>query len=229
MEIFKINDKIIEYELQRKKIKNSYITIKNGTVIVKVPLKMTEIQIYDLIEKKSEWIIKNVNEQKKYIKHPKKYVEGEVFKVLGKDVVLHINFQKIDKPKLKFYSNKFYVNLPKKYEENYTNYVQELIENFYSKLAEKEIEKAMRKMVMKIGIAPNEYKVKNLKSTWGNCSNKGKISISKNVVMYSRSAIEYVCLHELCHLQYMDHSKKFWALVEKNKPDYKLAEQELKM
>ena len=47
-------------------------------------------------------------------------------------------------------------------------------------------------------------------------------------MMYSRKAIEYVVLHEVCHLKYMNHSKNFWAMVEKYMPDYKEAEKELK-
>jgi len=46
-------------------------------------------------------------------------------------------------------------------------------------------------------------------------------------MMYSRKALEYVVLHEICHLRYMNHSKKFWAMVEYYMPDYKDAEKEL--
>ena len=46
--------------------------------------------------------------------------------------------------------------------------------------------------------------------------------------MYSIHAIEYVCLHEICHLKHMNHSKKFWNMVEEYMPDYKIAEKELK-
>ena len=106
--------------------------------------------------------------------------------------------------------------------------VKRLIEKFYQELAEKEVDKAMRKMTNKVGISPNAYKIKDLKSTWGNCSSTGNMSINRKVVMYSRHAIEYVCLHELCHLEHMDHSKRFWKMVEKYMPDYKEAEMELK-
>ena len=47
-------------------------------------------------------------------------------------------------------------------------------------------------------------------------------------MMYSHKAIDYVVLHEICHLRYMNHSKKFWEMVESYMPDYKEAERELK-
>lgn len=231
MPVFEYNDKTIEYVLEKKKIKNSYISIKDGVVTIKVPNKTSEKTIEELIEKRAEWIIKNVEKQKTSAKMPKKYIDGEVFKVLGKDAVLQISYENIKKSKLNYWLGKFIVTLPKEYENNEkTSYeVKKVIDKFYTQLAVKEIDRAMRKMTLKVGIAPNSYKIKNLKSTWGNCSTSANISISKSVVMYSRHAIEYVCLHEICHLQNMNHSKKFWSMVQNYMPDYKEAEQELKM
>ena len=78
------------------------------------------------------------------------------------------------------------------------------------------------------GLKPKEVNIKKLRATWGICSSKKTISINQNLMAYSRHAIEYVCLHEVCHLKYMNHSKDFWNMVEKYMPDYKLAKLELK-
>ena len=228
MEIFKINDEVIEYNLEKKRIKNYYISVKDGTVTIKVPTKTSKKEIEELIEKRATWILENVDKQKKKIKKPYEYSDGEIFKVLGKDVILKITYDKVKKSKLKFKRNQFFVILPLEKQENSKAEVKKLVDEFYTQLAEKEVEKAMRKMSMKVGFAPNSYKIKNLKSTWGNCATTGNISINKNVVMYSRHAIEYVCLHEICHLQNMNHSKMFWDSVEKYMPNYKKAEDELK-
>lgn len=228
MEILRVNDKVIEYKIERKRIKNYYISIKDGIVTVKVPMRTSQEKIEDLLSKRTEWIFENVEQQKKKIKKPHEYLEGECFKVLAKDVVLNISYQKVKEPKLKFSRKKFCVTLPEEYKENSKEEVKTLIDNFYTDFAEKEVGKAMKKMAVKVGISPNSYKIKNLKSTWGNCSTARNISINKNVVMYSKHAIEYVCLHELCHLQNMNHSREFWNMVQDYMPDYKKAEKELK-
>ncbi len=228
MESLKIKDTIIEYNLEKKRIKNYYISIKDGIVTVKVPSQTSQEKIEQLLFERAEWVLKNVENQKSKIQKPYEYVEGEIFKVLGKEVVLNIFYEKRKKPNLRFWRNKFLVSLPLEKQENAKEEIQKLIDKFYTDLAEKEIERAMRKMTMKVGIAPNEYKIKNLKSTWGNCSTSGNISINKKVVQYSRHAIEYVCLHEICHLQNMNHSRMFWDMVEKYMRDYKKAEEELK-
>ena len=86
----------------------------------------------------------------------------------------------------------------------------------------------MEDLKNRTGLAPLECSIKNLKATWGICSSKKKISINQNLMAYSRHAIEYVCLHEICHLKHMNHSKKFWNMVEYYMPDYKEAKKELK-
>lgn len=227
MGAIKIKEKTIEYHLERKRIKNCYIAIKEGEVIVRVPTKTSQEKIEEIILKRADWIFENIKKQQKSL--PKTYVDGEIFSVLGKDIVLKISYEKNAKPKLKFWLGKLQVTLPIEKKEDTKEMTQKLIEKFYAELAEKEVEKAMRKMVSKVGIAPQSYQVKNLKSTWGNCSIAGKISLSKNLVFYSRHAIEYVCLHEICHLKQMNHSKQFWAMVKKYMPNYKLAEEELKI
>lgn len=228
MEIFKVDNQEIEYTLERKRIKNLYISIKDGNVIVRVPTRTSKEKIEELISKRAEWIIENVKNQKKNAQAPKEYVDGEVFKVLGKEYILSISYENVKKPKLKFWLNKLIITLPIENKKDSKAQIKKLLDNFYTKLAEKEVEKAMRKMTMKVGLAPNSYKIKKLKSTWGNCSTTANISINRNIVMYSRHAIEYVCLHELCHLYNMNHSKEFWNMVEKYMPDYKVAEEELK-
>jgi len=101
-------------------------------------------------------------------------------------------------------------------------------EKVYRKKAEEKIFQSMEKMIAITGLKPKEYKLMNFKRAWGNCSSKRIIKLNPKLVMYSDFAIDYVCLHELCHLKYMNHSKVFWNLVKFYMPDYKFAEKELK-
>ena len=102
-------------------------------------------------------------------------------------------------------------------------------EKYYRRKAEKILFDAMEKMIAYTGLKPKEYRIYNFKKAWGNCSSKKVIKINPKLTMYSDNVIEYVCIHELCHLKYMNHSKSFWNLVEKYMPNYKDAEKELKL
>ncbi|WP_133627269.1 M48 family metallopeptidase [Fonticella tunisiensis] len=63
--------------------------------------------------------------------------------------------------------------------------------------------------------------VKEQKSIWGSCSSRGNINFNWRLIMAPLSVIDYVVIHELCHLKHQDHSSKFWSLVEYVMPDYK--------
>lgn len=103
------------------------------------------------------------------------------------------------------------------------------------KMTEKELE-ILKQIVQekipfyaeKIGEYPNKVRIRDLNYAWGSCSTKRNISINEKLAKHSEKEIEYVILHELCHLKHMNHSKQFWNLVEENMPDYKSIRKELK-
>ena len=79
----------------------------------------------------------------------------------------------------------------------------------------------IKKYSKKLQVMPNKVRIRNLKYAWGSCSSNRNISINLQLAKKEEKAIEYVVLHEMCHLIYMNHSKKFWDLVEKYMPKYK--------
>lgn len=74
----------------------------------------------------------------------------------------------------------------------------------------------------------NKITIKNLVSRWGSCSTKGNLNFNCVLMLTPDYVIDYVVVHELCHLREMNHSEKFWAEVEKIMPDYQRAELWLK-
>ncbi len=63
--------------------------------------------------------------------------------------------------------------------------------------------------------------IKNHKSRWGSCSEKGKLNFNYKILFLPSDIADYIIVHELCHLAYFNHSPKFWALVGKTVPDYR--------
>jgi predicted metal-dependent hydrolase len=75
---------------------------------------------------------------------------------------------------------------------------------------------------------PNQLKLKKMTSRWGSLSHKKNMNINWLLAFAPKDVLEYVVVHELCHLTHMNHSKRFWDLVEANFPSYKSTEQWLK-
>ncbi len=157
----------IPYTLQRSKIKNLYIYVKDGEVIVKAPVRLSNKYIEEFLNKKSKWIYESLQKSKNKVKKEEKIEKKDVERL-----------QKI-------------------VEDNIYK---------YSKI---------------LGKSPRKVRIKDLKYAWGSCSSNQNISINLKLATKDERAIKYVVLHEMCHLIYMNHSKNFWNLVEKNMPNYK--------
>ncbi len=74
----------------------------------------------------------------------------------------------------------------------------------------------------------NKVTIKNITSRWGSCSKKGNLTFSYRIVFLTPKVADYLIVHELCHLGQFNHSKEFWALVEKTIPTYKSLRSQLK-
>ena len=98
----------------------------------------------------------------------------------------------------------------------------------YNKLKEI-IEEAIEKYTKLLNTEINYYKIKKLSSAWGIYHRKENyISFNIDLIEKDIESIDYVVLHEICHIFYMDHQKKFWSLVEKYMSDYKIRRKKLK-
>ena len=229
MKRIKYLNKTIAYTVSKAKVKNIYISIQNGEVVVKAPWYVTQSQIQDLVESKRKWIMEKLNEYQTSPRKVKEYYDGERFQILGKEYILSLYYKEASKATLNVENGKISIVLPIDYsEQDNTEQLKKMINKMYYMIAEREVESAFEKMRKLVGIAPEEYRIKKIKTAWGTCSSRKRITINQDVVMYSRKAVEYVVLHEICHLKYMNHSKSFWNMVARYMPDYKEAEKELK-
>ena len=79
-----------------------------------------------------------------------------------------------------------------------------------------------------IGVAPRRVSLKNAKTLWGSCSSSGGVTFNIRLALVPPPLVEYVMIHELCHMAEMNHSPKFWARVAQYCPDYAARRKELK-
>lgn len=229
MKKIRYENKTIAYTVNKSKIKNVYISIQNGEVVVNAPWYVTRNQIQDVVESKRSWIMRNLEAYKSSPRRAKEYIDGERFQILGENYCLNIYFKEINNAILNVENGKIVIILPLRYSDvDNTNQIKKMIDKMYYMIAEKEVEVSMEKLRKLVGLAPEEYRIKKTKTFWGSCSSNKKITINQNVVMYSRKIIDYVVLHEICHLKHMNHSKKFYEMLSSYMPDYKEAEAELK-
>jgi hypothetical protein len=78
------------------------------------------------------------------------------------------------------------------------------------------------------GFSWKRIAVRRQRTCWGSCSRKGNLNFNYKIIKLPEELMNYVIVHELCHLQELNHSQKFWKLVEKTIPEYKIARKKLK-
>ena len=223
------NNEKIEFKLEKSKRKSICIIVKeDGAVIVRAPIRISNDEILSFVQSKNKWIYEKSLEQKNRFKIIT-FNQGDKLKVLGKNYTLDIKYQSKKNTNVDIINDKIIITIPNNLQDTEK---KQVLENAYNKyifnIAKKEIPEAIDKISKIVNLYPKEIKIRNFKRAWGNCSSKKIISINKNICRYSKSAIEYVCLHEICHLKYMNHSKDFWNMVSYYMPEYKIVQKEIK-
>ncbi|MFA6571098.1 MAG: SprT family zinc-dependent metalloprotease [Bacteroidota bacterium] len=193
----------------------SIIIDKEGNLIVRAPLRLHQKDILHFVEKNSKWINKKKEEQKIKQKDSiqKSFSEGTKILFLGKEQTLKITSD----TKYAVHRNKTDLILHSKYSVVARSIV---IQWFYSN-AKNIIPQRVQLYTDKIGSIPNRIRITGAVRRWGSCSSKKNLNFSWRLIMAPIEVIDYVVVHELCHFLQMNHSKKFWRLVESIIPEYK--------
>jgi hypothetical protein len=95
---------------------------------------------------------------------------------------------------------------------------------FYTKSCRKLIDKRLRKYQTHFKVKYRSYKIDGSIKKWGSCSSERHLIFNWRLILLPVQIIDYVVVHELCHLVHMNHDRSFWRLVGKVYPDYKKAE-----
>lgn len=220
MNIFSSRNNVITYTVNKAVTSNLYISVQNGEVVINAPWYTTSSQIQQIVEEKKQWILNKINEYEEACEKRKEYIKLKTVKVLGQNYDLAIKYKSIKAPNLSIGEGKIYVILPNKYKKLQNDeIVKMLIEKMYDMVAKKEIERAMEKTRIMMQMAPEDYKIQRINDVLAKCVDK-KITINPDIAMYNREIIEYIVLHEFCHLKYKNHSKSFYNMIETYMPNY---------
>lgn len=217
----------MEYSIDYGRRKNVYILIRDGKVILKVPKNYPKYKMEKIINEKEKWINKKLQEYNQKNRNIREYKDGANIYVLGNRYILKIEYYSKTRIMVKLEDSNFVIYFPENLQIN-EELIKEVIEKYYCKLAKIELPKYLENIAKEVNLYPSSCSVRNMKRAWGNCNTKKDIHLNTNLIKYSKQAIEYVCLHEICHLKYMNHSKVFWKMVESYMPNYKEIEKELR-
>lgn len=218
MNLVKNRSNVITYSVDKAVNHNLYISVQNGEVVVKAPWYLSQTEIQNIVEEKKKWILVKLKE---YEKNREKRKQENTIEIFGKIYKVNLCYQKIKAPTLDLEEQNVNIAIPYQYKENTRNVLEIIFHKLYTMLAEKEIEMIMEKTRILLGFAPEDYKIEKVENTLAKCEDR-KIIINPEVVKYKKEIVEYIVLHEFCHLRYKTHSKKFYSMLKKYMPNYEV-------
>lgn len=213
-----LKEEIIHYSVIYKNKKNISIKI-NGKkeICVYAPIGVSYDYIEKLLKSKENWIIKNIKKidtnnlnNGTYIiyrgrKFLKKVEESTIEEIVLKDDLIIIRSRSTN-----------------------IHYVNDLVSNWYLDNANNVILNRVNTLSSKYNLLPSKVLIRNQKSRWGSCNSKKEIRLNWRLVLMPDYVMDYIIIHELCHLMHMNHSNSFWSLVYKLDPEFQVSKEWLK-
>lgn len=201
----------------------------NQSVIVKAPLGTTPAEVQKRISGHARWIIKQRNFFRQFEPHTpaRCYVGGETHLYLGKRYRLKITAGQQDEVKLM----KGYFEIQVKGHIS-SEKIKCLLDEWYAKKAASKFRERLDYCwpYFKKLIPPQpRMQIRQLKKRWGSLSGKGTLTLNMDLIRAQKDCIDYVIVHELCHLQCKDHNQKFYKLLKKIIPDWEKRKHKLEL
>ena len=151
----------------------------------------------------------------------KEYIKVSEVTILGQKCELKVAYKNVKTAEVNFEYREIKVALPLKYKnKDITKILNVILNKMYEQIAKKEVEAIMEKIRSKLKFAPEDYQIAFIKNTMAKCNNSREIIVNPYIMRYDIATVEYIILHEYCHLKYKTHSKGFWELIKKAMPQY---------
>lgn len=219
----------INYELFMVKRKTLEIAVHpNKSVVVKAPLASTLEAIEKKIKKRARWIKRQIAYFNQFNPRTpsRKYVGGESHLYLGRKYRLKIEISDKDKILLK---NGYFCIEATSHEPDH---IKQIMDAWYKKRAKIYLSKIFDdcwKDFEKNNLNKPTLKLQKMNKRWGSLSSKGHLTLHVNLIQAPKQCIEYVIMHELCHLIHHNHGTEFYKLLDRTMPDWMKRKYKLEM
>lgn len=204
----KIYTRIGQVDYYARRQKNIRLSLRDSQIRISYPHHLNFRQVENFLKTKISWILKNKAEG----------LELKDGLTIGRRHLLKINNDYL-KPALK--DQIIYIH-----KNNLA--AEKLIKKALKREAEEYVLPVVDLAIKKTNLKPQKIKIRYMRTQWGSCTSQKNISLNSALVYLPDKLIEYIIIHELCHLKFLNHSDQFWQLIELNLPNYKDLKKKLK-
>lgn len=220
----------IPFTLEPRKSTTYRLRIKvhpDCRIVVQAPPSAPEKEIFHAIKKRTRWIYNKLNHFKKQQEHisPRYYVSGESHYYLGKQYLLKIFSDSIPKEEIKLLRGKLEVRAKARTEKH----LKALMLDWYKDRAREVFNRRLDVLLPQTRWITERppIRLQTMQTQWGSCSPSGRLTLNPHLIKAPRECIDYVILHELCHLAEHNHSDKFYRLIKQIMPKWEIIKEKL--
>ncbi|MCH8493426.1 MAG: M48 family metallopeptidase [Idiomarina sp.] len=220
---FHYGDEWIPFSRRDTKSVANKVTIKvkpDCTVHVSAPVSASDIEVLAAVRKRGRWIYQQLRDFRQQLEHitPRKYVSGESHCYLGKQYMLKVEVNANAPRSAKLLRGYIHVSI----RENQPERIKLALEEFYKVRAKEVFQKRLDAVLEQALWVENRppIRVLTMQTQWGSCSPNGRITLNPLLVKAPRECIDYVILHELCHIAEHNHSERFYRLMSQVMPNW---------
>ena len=215
---------VIQYTVRRSKRrkKTVQISVSGDAVVVSAPMRTPNCQIQAIVQKRGRWILDRL-EAEPQEPLPLSLVTGDSLPYLGRDLPLVVEVADVRRPSACLDTDRLVVVLPRELSgEERQGVVRKAVVAWYRERASELVADSVARWLPLMGHSDMpRVLVREQRTRWGSCSADGTLRFSWRLAMVEPELIDSVAVHELAHLEVMDHSPAFWDVVLKAMPDAK--------
>ena len=217
----RVSGTYIEYEVRRSKRRKKTIqlTVEGGVARVAAPSVVPLSELREFVRQRARWILDRLSEPQNG--EPLRLVNGEELPYLGRSLRMVVRRADVDLPQVGFDNLRLLVAAPRAVSvDGRREMVFSAISAWYRARAEEHVQASVERWRSKFGVSVMPpVLIGAQRSFWGSCSPDGTLRFSWRTMMLEPALVDYIVVHELAHLEVMNHSKAFWAVVYKVMPD----------
>ncbi len=210
----------LRVEVVRSIRRTAALHIFGSDLQVRIPEHLVDERVAAILKQKRPWIRGKVAELKRVPPHgTKELVSGESFPYLGR----HYRLKVQEGHQVGVCLSGGYLRAtmrPAEQGEHRRLRIRQYVQTWYRSRALERLQEKTKRYAQQIGVSPAGVSVRNFRSRWGSCDKKGQVVFNWNIIKAPHSIVDYVVIHELCHLIHPNHSSDFWQVVGRHDASY---------
>lgn len=213
-----LGEREVDFVLKRSRRRRSIaFSVDTNGLVVSVPWNASDSRIRRSMANAADWILRKIDEWSGYETRVQRWADGEQLAYLGRDLTLKIVADAVLVPPMLRDQGCLQITVADATSETR---IREAAIGWYRRHAARNFSERIEKYAVAMQLPAPRMFLSNARTQWGSCNSKNQVRLNWRLVQAPQEVVDYVVVHELAHLVEMNHSKRFWRIVERHFPDH---------